>query len=88
MDTYAQRFGSFSADQERRLEDLRRTCADLLTAPAPPAHAAAEDPSLRTASLGTRNRVSVQRGPSDAIPRPLALATWGLDAKPDRTRNY
>jgi hypothetical protein len=35
MDTYAQRLGSFSADQERRLEDLRRTCADLLTDAAP-----------------------------------------------------
>jgi hypothetical protein len=31
MDTYAQRFGSFSAEQERRLEELRRACADLLT---------------------------------------------------------
>jgi mono/diheme cytochrome c family protein len=51
MDTYAQRFGSFSADQERRLEDLRRACADLLTEPAPPAHAVTEERSLRTASL-------------------------------------
>jgi mono/diheme cytochrome c family protein len=55
MDTYAQRFGSFSADQERRLEDLRRACADLLTEPAPPAHAAAEEHPLRTASVGSRN---------------------------------
>jgi hypothetical protein len=31
MDTYAQRLGSFSPDQERRLEELRRACADLLT---------------------------------------------------------
>ena len=31
MDTSAQRLGSFSPDQERRLEDLRRACADLLT---------------------------------------------------------
>jgi hypothetical protein len=36
MDTYAQRLGSFSADQERRLEDLRRACANLLTEPAAP----------------------------------------------------
>jgi len=51
----AQRFGSFSADQERRLEDLRRACADLLTEPAPPAHAAAEERSLRTASVEGRH---------------------------------
>jgi mono/diheme cytochrome c family protein len=43
MDTYAQRLGSFSADQERRLEDLRRACADLLTEAAPPTHAATEE---------------------------------------------
>jgi hypothetical protein len=55
MDTYAQRFGSFSADQERRLEDLRRACADLLTEPAPPTHAAAEEHSLRTASIDRPN---------------------------------
>ncbi|MCX6912860.1 MAG: discoidin domain-containing protein [Verrucomicrobia bacterium] len=55
MDTYAQRFGSFSADQERRLEDLRRSCADLLTEPAPPAHAAAEERALRTASVEGRH---------------------------------
>ena len=52
MDTYTQRFGSFSADQERRLEDLRRACADLLTEPAPPVHAAAKEGALRTASIG------------------------------------
>ena len=46
---------SFSADQERRLEDLRRACADLLTDPAPPAHAAAEEHSLRTASIDRPN---------------------------------
>jgi hypothetical protein len=51
MDTYAQRFGSFSPDQERRLEDLRRACADLLTEPAPPTHASAEERSLRAASI-------------------------------------
>ena len=39
MDTYAQRLGSFSADQERRLEDLRRACADLLTDVVPSTHA-------------------------------------------------
>ena len=55
MDTYAQRFGSFSPDQERRLEDLRRACADLLTEPAPAAHAATEEPSLKTASVGSLN---------------------------------
>ena len=55
MDTYAQRFGSFSADQERRLEDLRRACADLLTDRVPPAHAAAEERSLRTASIDRSN---------------------------------
>lgn len=31
MDTYAQRAGSFSPDQERRLEDLRQRSRDLLT---------------------------------------------------------
>ena len=31
MDTYAQRLGSFSADQEHRLEELRRACADMFT---------------------------------------------------------
>jgi hypothetical protein len=30
MDTYAQRLGSFSPDQERRLEELRGACAGLL----------------------------------------------------------
>jgi mono/diheme cytochrome c family protein len=55
MDTSAQRFGSFSADQERRLEDLRRTWADLLTEAVPPTHAAAEERPLRTASVGSRN---------------------------------
>jgi hypothetical protein len=55
MDTYAQGLGSFSADQERRLEDLRRTCADLLTDPVPPAHAALEERTLRTASVISRN---------------------------------
>ena len=55
MDTYAQRFGSFSADQERRLEDLRRACADLLTEPAPPAHAATEERSIRTTSIDRPN---------------------------------
>ena len=47
--------GSFSADQERRLEDLRRACANLLTEATPPAHAAAEDRPLRTASVESRN---------------------------------
>ena len=42
MDTYAQRLGSFSTDQERRLEALRRTCADLLTDAAAPSHGAAD----------------------------------------------
>jgi len=32
MDTYAQRLGSFSGDQERRLEELRRASADLIAA--------------------------------------------------------
>jgi hypothetical protein len=55
MDTSAQRFGAFSPDQERRLEELRRACADLLTETAPPPHAAAEERALRTASVGTHN---------------------------------
>jgi hypothetical protein len=55
MDTYAQRLGSFSADQERRLEELRRACADLLTDAVPPAHASAGEPLFRTASVGSRN---------------------------------
>jgi mono/diheme cytochrome c family protein len=55
MDTYAQRLGSFSADQERRLEDLRRACADILTDPAPPTHAAVGQHPLSTASLTGRN---------------------------------
>jgi hypothetical protein len=55
MDTYAQRLGSFSPDQERRLEDLRRACADLLTDPVPATHAAAGQRPLSTASLGGRN---------------------------------
>jgi hypothetical protein len=55
MDTYAQRLGSFSADQERRLEELRRTCANILTDAAPPTHAAAEERPLSTASVGSRN---------------------------------
>jgi mono/diheme cytochrome c family protein len=55
MDTYAQKLGSFSADQERRLEDLRRACADLLTEAAPPTHAAAEGLPLRTAAVGIQN---------------------------------
>jgi hypothetical protein len=55
MDTYAQRLGSFSTDQERRLEDLRRACTDLLTDAVPPTHAAMEARPLRTASVGSRN---------------------------------
>jgi hypothetical protein len=55
MDTYAQRLGSFSADQERRLVELRRACADLLTDAAPPVHAAAEQHAVSTASLESRN---------------------------------
>ena len=30
MDTYAQRLGSFSADQEKRLSDLKDAMADML----------------------------------------------------------
>jgi mono/diheme cytochrome c family protein len=55
MDTYAQRLGSFSADQERRLEELRRACADLLTDAVPTAHAAAGGLPFRTAAVGSRN---------------------------------
>jgi mono/diheme cytochrome c family protein len=55
MDTYAQRLGSFSADQERRLEDLRRACADLLTDTIPPTHASAGQRPLSTASVGSRD---------------------------------
>jgi mono/diheme cytochrome c family protein len=55
MDTYAQRLGSFSTDQERRLEDLRRACADLLTDPVLSAHAAAGQRPLSTASVGSRD---------------------------------
>jgi hypothetical protein len=55
MDTYAQRLGSFSADQERRLEELRRACADVLTDAVAPAHAAAEERPLRTASITRPN---------------------------------
>jgi mono/diheme cytochrome c family protein len=51
MDTYAQRLGSFSADQEHRLEELRRACADMLTDAVPPAHAAAGDLPFRTAAV-------------------------------------
>jgi hypothetical protein len=35
MDTYAQRAGAFSLEQEAELENLRRAWADLLEAPAP-----------------------------------------------------
>ena len=42
MDTYAQRLGAFSPDQERRLEELRRACTDLLTDAAAPPHGAAD----------------------------------------------
>src|ERR1035441_4361147 len=38
MDTSARRLGSFSADQEHRLEDSRRACADMLTDTALPTH--------------------------------------------------
>jgi hypothetical protein len=55
MDTYAQRLGSFSTDQERRLEGLRRECVDLLTEAVPPTHAAAEERPLNTTSVGSRN---------------------------------
>jgi hypothetical protein len=41
MDTYAQRLGSFSADQEREIEELRREWAGLLTAREAPARAEA-----------------------------------------------
>jgi len=54
MDTYAQRLGSFSADQERRLEELRRACADLLTDAVPPANAAAGERPLQTAAAEHR----------------------------------
>jgi Hydrazine synthase alpha subunit middle domain/NedA-like, galactose-binding domain/WD40-like Beta Propeller Repeat len=50
IDTYAQRLGAFSPDQERRLEDLRRTCADLLTDAAPPGHAATAAAALDVAA--------------------------------------
>jgi mono/diheme cytochrome c family protein len=55
MDTYAQRLGSFSADQEHRLQELRRSCADLLNDAVPPAHAAAGERPLRTAALDPIN---------------------------------
>jgi mono/diheme cytochrome c family protein len=55
MDTYAQRLGSFSADQERRLEDLRRACSGLLTEAVPTAHAATDERPLRSATVGSRN---------------------------------
>lgn len=55
MDTYAQRLGSFSADQELRLEELRRACADLLTDGVAPSHATMEERTFRTASVGSRN---------------------------------
>jgi hypothetical protein len=55
MDTYAQRLGSFSADQEHRLQELRRSCADLLNEAVPPAHAAAGERPLRTAALDPIN---------------------------------
>ena len=55
MDTYAQRLGSFSADQEHRLGELRRACADLLTDTILPIRATAEERPLRSASLGSRN---------------------------------
>ena len=48
MDTSAQRLGSFSPDQERRLEALRRTCADLLTETVP--HVS-ETPALASPDL-------------------------------------
>jgi hypothetical protein len=41
MDTYAQRLGSFSAEQEREIEGLRREWAGLLTAREAPAQAGA-----------------------------------------------
>ena len=43
------------ADQERRLEDLRRACADLLTEAVPPPHAAAEERPLRTVAVRSHN---------------------------------
>ena len=55
MDTYAQRLGSFSADQERRLEALRRACANLLIEAVPPTHATVDRLPLRTASMGSGN---------------------------------
>jgi hypothetical protein len=36
MDTYAQKAGSFSPDQEQRLKELRASSADLLIEPTPP----------------------------------------------------
>jgi hypothetical protein len=55
MDTSARRLGSFSADQEHRLEDSRRACADMLTDTALPTHVTAEEPPLKTASVRSRN---------------------------------
>ena len=55
MDTYAQKLGAFSPDQERQLENLRRSCSDLLTEALPPAQAAVEDPPLKTASAKSRD---------------------------------
>jgi hypothetical protein len=53
IDSYAQRLGSFSADQERRLEELRRACADLLIENRPPGHAAGAEPPFRVAATGS-----------------------------------
>ena len=55
MDTYAQRLGSLSADQERRPEELRRACADLLTEAVLPTYDATEERPLRTAAVGSPN---------------------------------
>jgi mono/diheme cytochrome c family protein len=59
MDTSAQRAGSFSPDQERRLEDLRRTCADLLTEAVP--HVS-ETPALASPDLPRTALAAGRRG--------------------------
>ena len=55
MDTYVQRLGPFSPDQERQLEALGRTSADLLTEAVPPTNVAGDERPIGTASAGSRN---------------------------------
>ena len=51
MDTYAQKLGAFSPDQERRLEELRRVCAPLLVERSTPVRTAEAARPITTAAI-------------------------------------